>query len=245
MNAAFPIREGSVGQTPCSRRDNRIACMSQLVLHDGYMARAEAASDLTDRAGEGMRSMWSAKADRARGRKLGLGQFNMGRKRVADKLAMKHARGYGAHTNNEGEGRGDRGEGESESDSEGDVDSDVERLERCGDAPLLPPPGFSYVETAPQLATEGARKALVGRAVLVARIDPNATGWFPAHIQSAHVSAYDLKHNNPKANFVVEFRRAQTGTADLVGKAPMELTAGKYGAQEWWLLLQSSGGGRS
>ena len=137
MNAAFPIREGSVGQTPCSRRDNRIACMSQLVLHDGYMARAEAASDLTDRAGEGMRSMWSAKADRARGRKLGLGQFNMGRKRVADKLAMKHARGYGAHTNNEGEGRGDRGEGESESDSEGDVDSDVERLERCGDAPSV------------------------------------------------------------------------------------------------------------
>ena len=37
---------------------------------------------------------------------------------------------------------------------------------------------------------------------------------------------------------VVEFKLKDTGTKSLNGKVAMELSPAKYGADEWWLLLE-------
>ena len=40
----------------------------------------------------------------------------------------------------------------------------------------------------------------------------------------------------PSANFLVKYNKKETGDA-LQGDSALELTAAKYGRDEWWLLL--------
>ena len=46
------------------------------------------------------------------------------------------------------------------------------------------------------------------------------------------------KNSVPTATNVVEFKLKDTGTKSLNGKVAMELSPAKYGADEWWLLLE-------
>ena len=46
------------------------------------------------------------------------------------------------------------------------------------------------------------------------------------------------KNGVPTATNVVEFKLKDTGTKSLNGKVAMELSPAKYGADEWWLLLE-------
>ena len=41
----------------------------------------------------------------------------------------------------------------------------------------------------------------------------------------------------PSANFLVKYNKKETGDA-LQGDSALELTAAKYGRDEWWLLLE-------
>ena len=45
------------------------------------------------------------------------------------------------------------------------------------------------------------------------------------------------KARTPSATHVVEYKQKETGTRALVGKEAQTLTAEKYGATEWWMLL--------
>ena len=49
------------------------------------------------------------------------------------------------------------------------------------------------------------------------------------------------KNGVPTATNVVEFKLKDTGTKSLNGKVAMELSPAKYGADEWWLLLEPGG----
>ena len=39
---------------------------------------------------------------------------------------------------------------------------------------------------------------------------------------------------------IIEYKQKETPTTKLVGKAAYELTTEKYGAAEWWLLLEQA-----
>ena len=41
----------------------------------------------------------------------------------------------------------------------------------------------------------------------------------------------------PTATHIIEYKQKETRTTKLVGQAAYELTTEKYGAAEWWLLL--------
>ena len=45
------------------------------------------------------------------------------------------------------------------------------------------------------------------------------------------------KERLPSANFLVKYTKKETGDA-LQGDSALELTAAKYGRDEWWLLLE-------
>ena len=51
------------------------------------------------------------------------------------------------------------------------------------------------------------------------------------------------KQSTPTATHLVEYKEKETRTKSkkLVGKAATELSADKYGAAEWWLLLEPVG----
>ena len=46
------------------------------------------------------------------------------------------------------------------------------------------------------------------------------------------------KKGAPTATHLVEYKEKETKTKKLVGKAATELSPDKYGAVEWWLLLE-------
>ena len=46
------------------------------------------------------------------------------------------------------------------------------------------------------------------------------------------------KKNAPTATHLVEYKERETKTKFLVGKEATELSTEKYGAAEWWLLLE-------
>ena len=73
--------------------------------------------------------------------------------------------------------------------------------------------------------------------VLTARVDDGAMGWFIATVVTSVVSSW-YKKDVPTANYIVEYKKAETGSRILDGKSAVELTAAKYGPEEWWLLLE-------
>ena len=64
-----------------------------------------------------------------------------------------------------------------------------------------------------------------------------ACGWFMGTVVSSAVGK-SWKKDAPTATHLVEYKEKETRTKKLVGKAATELSADKYGAAEWWLLLE-------
>ena len=63
-------------------------------------------------------------------------------------------------------------------------------------------------------------------------------GWYIGKIKLYGVSD-TWKQVCPSANFLVKYTKKETGNA-LEGDEALELTASKYGHDEWWLLLEPS-----
>ena len=130
-------------------------------------------------------------------------------------------------------------EGMEESDDE-DEDDTAERMAECGEAPDMPPAGFTYVSSCPPLVSLDDKKALEGRKVLTAHLLDGAIGWFVGTVVTSAVgkSWKTGKNGVPTATNIIEFKQKDTGTKSLHGKVAMELSPAKYGAGEWWLLLE-------
>ena len=63
-------------------------------------------------------------------------------------------------------------------------------------------------------------------------------GWYMGKVKLFGVSSA-WKKLCPSANFLVKYTKKETGSA-LEGDSALELTAAKYGCDEWWLLLDSA-----
>ena len=63
-----------------------------------------------------------------------------------------------------------------------------------------------------------------------------AGSWAPSSAQPS--ASRGRKKDAPTATHLVEYKEKETRTKKLVGKAATELSADKYGAAEWWLLLE-------
>ena len=76
--------------------------------------------------------------------------------------------------------------------------------------------------------------------VMTAHLLDGAVGWFVGTVVTSAVgkSWKTGKNGVPTATNVVEFKLKDTGTKSLNGKVAMELSPAKYGADEWWLLLE-------
>lgn len=123
-------------------------------------------------------------------------------------------------------------DGMEESDEEDDT---ADQLWACGDAPDVPPPGYTYAQC-PPLETEEQQRALVGRRVLVAH-NSDPIGWHIGRVRFLGVSAADKKAC-PTANFKLRFTKKETNSEMKEGQEEArELTASNYGRDEWWLLL--------
>ena len=89
----------------------------------------------------------------------------------------------------------------------------------------------------PPLVTLDDKQALVGRKVLTGHLEDGACGWFVGTVVSSAVGKV-WKKNAPTATHLVEYKEKDTKTKKLVGKEATELSPDKYGAAEWWLLLE-------
>ena len=98
----------------------------------------------------------------------------------------------------------------------------------------------------PRSSSVGARAslddkaALVGRKVLTGHLEDGACEWFIGTVVSSAVGK-SWKQSTPTATHLVEYKEKETRTKKLVGKEATELSADKYGAAEWWLLLEPVG----
>ena len=146
----------------------------------------------------------------------------------------------------EGE-EGEEAQDGMEDSADEDDDDTAERMEACGEAPETPPTGFAYVKSCPPLVSLDEKKALEGRKVLTAHLLDGAIGWFVGTVFSSAVSKSwkTGKNGVPTATNIVAFDKRETGRKELHGKVAMELSPGKYGAAEWWLLLESVGSSSS
>ena len=132
----------------------------------------------------------------------------------------------------EEEGGEEADDGLDDSDEEDDT---AAAMAACGEAPTIPPDGFAYAPC-PPLVTLDDKRALVGRKVLTARIDDDATGWYIGTVVSDTLSA-SWKKGVPTATHLVEYKKAETGTRALNDKVASELSPANYGGAEWWILL--------
>ena len=98
--------------------------------------------------------------------------------------------------------------------------------------------GWTIVEC-PCLASDAGKNALIGQTVLCAHDSEYATGWFMGAVHSRRVTALD-RRRAPTANFVVKYTSRVTD-GKLIGNVSTELSAAKYGAGEWWVVLQPDG----
>ena len=115
-----------------------------------------------------------------------------------------------------------------------DIDDTAERIDACGEAPSIPPPGYRYAPC-PPLATEDEQRSLKGRKILAAHLLNGATGWYMGTVQAFGVGA---AWKQPDATHIVIYKQAETKSKELVGRVACKLTAESYGASEWWLLLE-------
>jgi hypothetical protein len=135
----------------------------------------------------------------------------------------------GAHADSSDE------DGDSSSEEEDDTALVYTSVAR---APDEPPAGYRYVDVCPALGTEEAQLALVGRQKIYHAFDMrNTTGWFQGRISARGVSQRDLI-KTPTANFVVAYDRRVTKVPTLHGRVASSLLQEKYGASEWWILLE-------
>ena len=143
----------------------------------------------------------------------------------------------------EGEGEGEEDEEEAEEGMEETEDEDEDdtavRMAVCGEAPPEPPAGFVYATVCPPLVSLDDKKAMVGRKVLTAQLEDDACGWYMGTVVSSAVGKA-WKKILPTATHIIEYKQKETRTTKLVGKAAYELTTEKYGAAEWWLLLEQA-----
>ena len=93
-----------------------------------------------------------------------------------------------------------------------------------------------HVVECPCLASDADKNALIGQTVLCAHDSEYATGWFMGAVHSRRVTALD-RRRAPTANFVVKYTSKVTD-GKLIGNVSTELSAAKYGAGEWWVVLQ-------
>ena len=82
----------------------------------------------------------------------------------------------------------DEADGEEAEDGMEDSDWDdlgdtAERIDACGEAPSLPPPGYRYAPC-PLLATEDEQRSLKGRKTLAAHLLDGTTGWYMGTVQA-------------------------------------------------------------
>ena len=91
----------------------------------------------------------------------------------------------------------------------------------------------------PPLTTPQSYRELIGRKVLVAheRTKTLEADWYMGKIHSYGLSEAWQKLC-PNANFLVKYTKGEAG--DVLGGCTeaVELTAEKYGHDEWWLLLE-------
>ena len=127
-------------------------------------------------------------------------------------------------------------EAEDGVDSSDEEDDTTPQMEACDDAPTKPPDGFAYAPC-PLLNTLADKDALVGRKVLVARIDEGIEGWYVGTVVKSKLTMAD-KRAVPGATHAIEFKLKETRVHALQGKVAIELSAAKYGPSQWWLLLE-------
>ena len=77
----------------------------------------------------------------------------------------------------------------------------------------------------------------MGRKVLTGHLEDGACGWFVGTVVSSAIGKA-WKKNAPTATHLIEYKEKDTKTKKLVGKEAPELLPDKYGAAEWWLLLE-------
>lgn len=124
-------------------------------------------------------------------------------------------------------------------DSSDEEDDTAQVEDTIGPAPEQPPHGFRYVADAPPLGSDAELLALVGRYILHAFDLPHVKGWFIGRIAARGVSHADLQRT-PTADFVVKYDKKLTKSSHLNGRVASTLTNDKYGAKEWWMLLERS-----
>ena len=73
--------------------------------------------------------------------------------------------------------------------------------------------------------------------MLTGHLEDGSCGWFMGTVVSSAVGKL-WKKNAPTATHLVEYKERETHTKKLVGKEATELSSAKYGAAEWWLLLE-------
>ena len=125
------------------------------------------------------------------------------------------------------------GDGMEESDADDDTTGN---LWACGDAPPMPPAGYTYA-LCPPLETEAQQRELIGRQVLVAH-NAEPAGWHVGKVRFFGVGA-KWKKVCKTANFMVHYTN-ETTDGSLKGEEGRELSGRNYGANEWWLLLDSA-----
>ena len=124
-----------------------------------------------------------------------------------------------------------------EDSEEEEEDDTMDRMDACGEAPAEPPAGYAYAPC-PPLDTLEQQEALKGRKILAAHILDGATGCMGT-VQCVGVGP---SWKQPDATHIVVYKKNETGMQALNGRVACQLTADKYGAAEWWLLLEQIAG---
>ena len=130
-------------------------------------------------------------------------------------------------------------EGEDAMEGSDEEDDTAERMAACGEVPRQPPEGFAYAACLPLVSLDD-KKTLVARKVLTGHLEDGACGWFVGTVVSSAVGARDKK-KTPTATHIVDYKEKETRSKQLVGREATELSTEKYGAAEWWLLLEPLG----
>ena len=139
---------------------------------------------------------------------------------------------------NEGEEAEEAEEAEDGMEETDEEDDTADNLWACGDAPAVPPTGYTYAPC-PPLETEEQQRALVGRYVLVAH-NSEPVGWHMGKVRFFGVGA-KWKKVCATANFLVTYSKQLTDNL-LSGEEGRELSTRNYGPDEWWLLLAPASG---
>eukprot|EP00277_Geminigera_cryophila_P007589 CAMPEP_0179413010 /NCGR_PEP_ID=MMETSP0799-20121207/4825_1 /TAXON_ID=46947 /ORGANISM="Geminigera cryophila, Strain CCMP2564" /LENGTH=127 /DNA_ID=CAMNT_0021185363 /DNA_START=47 /DNA_END=426 /DNA_ORIENTATION=+ len=107
---------------------------------------------------------------------------------------------------------------------------------KCGNAEG--PAGYVIEQECPELDTAQQQKTLVGKTVLHAWDNATAVGWFKGTVVAGKEKITKKESEAiPRANFVVQYKRSETGVNGLHGLVACDLSERTFGTDQWWVIL--------